>query len=563
MTSRKSSASLLRGGNPETASSADVLLYQGNRVVRPDRQPNLPPPVERQKDEGFATFLKKHSSPTHNRVTAGGRIVPMEPRSPPPFSLSGNMTNRPQAVSGGQQFQDPKNNGNNDWIPAGQHGQDSSQPYLHHMPAGHRFLDVEAGYTAALDGSQNQDIGVDGFVHNQYDTRMATNSVSQPMPLGRSYVPAQQMGGPVMQQPVLAQHYGMAPYQATAMVNPMVGGPVGDQYNSAAAWGNFNQPYQQYAQQVMSAQELLAAYQQHYDQLDQQLKSIDRHRAMNSLDHGLAEQRRTIVQLRSDAKDLVRQYQSMLGLKRMIDSSEESFTTGFNVEAAPYVPASKVATTSHIPHKPSFDTMPVMPPIERPRGSVQRRAIPIVPPPERVNHNGTAEQNNADDSILHDSIEVDEWGVSKRPAPPEVRREQSELSDMIGSVRRHQISSQHESPEYMSDSQHSGESSEDVADDVAMPLVIPPSDSPPRDQLDEYLQIIKAMGQPKGTITQLRQIHGGVMDVEGQGLDLSAVPLPSSLQAQNSWSKVDSMRSRAPRDDQTSMMPVGPIPTEM
>lgn len=36
-------------------------------------------------DEGFAKFLKTHSSPTHQRVTAGGRIVPMEATPPPPF----------------------------------------------------------------------------------------------------------------------------------------------------------------------------------------------------------------------------------------------------------------------------------------------------------------------------------------------------------------------------------------------------------------------------------------------------------------------------------------------
>lgn len=34
-------------------------------------------------NEGFAKFLKRHSSPTHQRVTAGGRIVPMEATPPP------------------------------------------------------------------------------------------------------------------------------------------------------------------------------------------------------------------------------------------------------------------------------------------------------------------------------------------------------------------------------------------------------------------------------------------------------------------------------------------------
>lgn len=35
-------------------------------------------------DPGFAQFLKQHSSPKHHRVTAGGRIVPMGSKAPPP-----------------------------------------------------------------------------------------------------------------------------------------------------------------------------------------------------------------------------------------------------------------------------------------------------------------------------------------------------------------------------------------------------------------------------------------------------------------------------------------------
>ena len=40
--------------------------------------------IRTRKSRVFARFLKKHSSPTHNRVTAGGRIVPMEQRGTPP-----------------------------------------------------------------------------------------------------------------------------------------------------------------------------------------------------------------------------------------------------------------------------------------------------------------------------------------------------------------------------------------------------------------------------------------------------------------------------------------------
>ncbi|KAL9110196.1 MAG: hypothetical protein Q9227_005257 [Pyrenula ochraceoflavens] len=50
-------------------------------------------------DPGFASFLKKHSSPTHQRVTAGGRIVPMEKPGPPKFQI-GQVGLRPSPMHG-------------------------------------------------------------------------------------------------------------------------------------------------------------------------------------------------------------------------------------------------------------------------------------------------------------------------------------------------------------------------------------------------------------------------------------------------------------------------------
>lgn len=51
----------------------------------PERQPIGPPnELVVQKFAGFARFLKEHTSPRSKRVTAGGRIVPAGPNSPPP-----------------------------------------------------------------------------------------------------------------------------------------------------------------------------------------------------------------------------------------------------------------------------------------------------------------------------------------------------------------------------------------------------------------------------------------------------------------------------------------------
>ncbi|KAL8850380.1 MAG: hypothetical protein Q9221_004700 [Calogaya cf. arnoldii] len=57
-------------------------------MQHPFRQPLNPPEATLiQKHAGFARFLKQHASPPHHRVTAGGRIVPAGPLSPPPFQL--------------------------------------------------------------------------------------------------------------------------------------------------------------------------------------------------------------------------------------------------------------------------------------------------------------------------------------------------------------------------------------------------------------------------------------------------------------------------------------------
>ncbi|KAL8714343.1 MAG: hypothetical protein Q9220_001676 [cf. Caloplaca sp. 1 TL-2023] len=67
--------------------SEEDAIYDGS-FARPLRQPFNPPEASLiQKHAGFARFLKQHASPPHHRVTAGGRIVPAGPLSPPPMML--------------------------------------------------------------------------------------------------------------------------------------------------------------------------------------------------------------------------------------------------------------------------------------------------------------------------------------------------------------------------------------------------------------------------------------------------------------------------------------------
>ena len=71
------------------------------------RQPVAPPDTSiLQRHDGFARFLKQHASPPHHRVTAGGRIVPTGPSSPPPMfdfaSLNGLLRERSTASNPAQ-----------------------------------------------------------------------------------------------------------------------------------------------------------------------------------------------------------------------------------------------------------------------------------------------------------------------------------------------------------------------------------------------------------------------------------------------------------------------------
>lgn len=62
-------------------------------IPKMNRQPpppiGIPPPLQRH--DGFVRFLQQHASPPHHRVTAGGRIVPAGPTSPPPMFDFGSL----------------------------------------------------------------------------------------------------------------------------------------------------------------------------------------------------------------------------------------------------------------------------------------------------------------------------------------------------------------------------------------------------------------------------------------------------------------------------------------
>ena len=87
-------------GNGEPHNQTTYPVTRPRYVAQPMRQPHAPPNSSAiQRHDGFVRFLKQHASPPHQRVTAGGRIVPAGPSSPPPMldfgSLNGFLRERP------------------------------------------------------------------------------------------------------------------------------------------------------------------------------------------------------------------------------------------------------------------------------------------------------------------------------------------------------------------------------------------------------------------------------------------------------------------------------------
>ena len=102
-----SNISNLSVGNAESHNHTVYPLARPKYMTQPFRQPHAPPEGSNlQRHDGFVRFLKQHASPPHHRVTAGGRIVPTGPSSPPPMldfgSLNGLLRDRPGTAKSSQ-----------------------------------------------------------------------------------------------------------------------------------------------------------------------------------------------------------------------------------------------------------------------------------------------------------------------------------------------------------------------------------------------------------------------------------------------------------------------------
>ena len=111
---------IFQGGAAVDNTRRSEIVSESPELWVPIRQPINPPEgVEAQQLHGFARFLRDHASPTHQRVTAGGRIVLVGPNSPPPTFQMGfidevlqrfSQAQMAQSVREGEEENHPKPN---------------------------------------------------------------------------------------------------------------------------------------------------------------------------------------------------------------------------------------------------------------------------------------------------------------------------------------------------------------------------------------------------------------------------------------------------------------------
>ncbi|EXJ74930.1 uncharacterized protein A1O5_01626 [Cladophialophora psammophila CBS 110553] len=541
MSNRRTSSDRPRGWSQESSSSQEeVILYRGNRIVNaPERQPTIPPSESRaQQDEGFARFLKKHSSPTHQRVTAGGRIVPMEQRTRPPvFSL-------PQANQGPEA--DRKSNAGDEingvTKPSATQSQakevvtDKNAHQL--LPQSHAYVSGNVGIADACETTTatnaniiapNNVFAYDGVHHQPNYLQAVTSAPYYAAVLGDAYLvqnPPMYAGG-AMPLGGFNNPVGLAfpiPYVPNAQ---MLGLPP--------SCGITTTPTEPQLPENVYGQHMLAESTANFEQLDRQLKAIDRHRAMTDSDPSLRDHRIAIVQLRAEAKTMMTYWAKQLGLdsKALPEKATCPSSSTLNVKAATYVPLrthpspeTLAASTGNglVPKGMQFE-------IERPKFDVRsaRRPIPIVPPPEEL----PSPKKDAEEKFESktESIEVDEWGLRLGPPPPEIQRQQSQMLERLsreasisplGSGENAVIITPEPSSHSVSPQENLIEALEakamvEISSESEEWLPTKPGRAPPTVEACYELQL-DAMRLPPGVTSKVRLPDGSVTEVRGRGL---------------------------------------------
>ena len=149
--------------NLSRASLDNNIGYRPDTKSTSMNRSQRPPPINvslSRRNDGFVRFLQQHASPSHHRVTAGGRIVPAGPMSPPPMlnynSLNGFVRERAGATENPQKA--------------------AQLPVDHHSsrPTQAELLDSQSGYLASgvqpMMAQENVAYGYQPFVPSSMQT---------------------------------------------------------------------------------------------------------------------------------------------------------------------------------------------------------------------------------------------------------------------------------------------------------------------------------------------------------------------------------------------------------
>ena len=329
-------------GRNWTSESSNPLDYVDTRDVNcprhhPVRQPTSAPdansPSLLDSDKGFAKFLKKHASPTHQRVTAGGHIVPMEPRINPPQFMMKRSTKPDDKLGTSSPAMGIETNQAN--ARNGKFGSETSREPLMPNPAGflgHQLVVnpftglVEPAMLLPPYGNGNLHPGLASSVYNQMSPSLGIESSHMP-PHG--LLPVQQLTYPTyfpygFPATPLPAYYNAYPVSSTPMISP--------EYPAVA-------PNSPLADNPVNLPQILAQATLHFQTLDAQLKEHDRLRAMREYDPAMADQRRAIVDKRSSARETMDRLIAATDRKgqnlEKVPSSQE-----WNVQAPVYIPKS-------------------------------------------------------------------------------------------------------------------------------------------------------------------------------------------------------------------------------
>ncbi|EXJ94358.1 hypothetical protein A1O1_02752 [Capronia coronata CBS 617.96] len=546
MSSRRTLSDQPRNWSQESSSSQEeLILYRGNRIVEPENPERQPknPPSDAQADEGFVRFLKKHASPTHQRVTAGGRIVPMEHRTRPPVCQLADCKPHPESERKNNtgegvatNTEGPKSEASNQVKPK----LDSSDILAQSQPQ----LHVQLPMTNAMIANNAFNAGINVNLVSPGDALALDNATAQsqhwlaPIPSAP--------GGPTMfPDPYYLQSPQLFPSCAMPLTPPVSGfnGTLDGQYPVAFVPfpdmmgfpGPTDMPIMtgELAQaEASSLDHMIAGATARFQELDRQLKMIDRHRAMRVRDPYLSEHRMAVVEMRANAKSEISYWSNLASEAKSAPKWSGGAGSTLNVEAAAYVPLQTGPIITASPSKPGsvLKANDYAVQLAQPKASPKagRRGIPIVPPPETSDL--TVKKAKDAPPTQPSSSNVDEWGVRLGVAPPDLLRQQDELAKVL--IREASMS-----PQKFASNGSSGSS---LASHNTSPLHDSAIESSPdvneenKAESDEWLPTnpgrapatveacyelqLDAMRLPKGIISKVRLPDGTITEVRGRGL---------------------------------------------